>query len=61
MFPFVHERLSWPFEDPTKVEGSEEVRLEAFRRVRDEIDERIRHWVVDDLHLPVQVPSEPKS
>jgi len=61
VFPFVHERLSWPFEDPAKVEGSEEVRLEAFRRVRDAIDERIRLWVQDELHLPIQVTSEPAS
>ena len=61
VFPFVHERLSWPFEDPAKVEGSEEVRFEAFRRVRDAIDERIRLWVQDELHLPIQVTSEPAS
>ena len=61
VFPFVHERLSWPFEDPAKAEGSEEVRLDAFRRVRDEIDGRIRHWVQDELHLQIQVPSEPAS
>jgi len=61
VFPFVHSRLSLPFEDPAKAEGSEEVRLDAFRRVRDEIDERIRHWVQDELHLPIQVTSEPTS
>ena len=61
VFPFVHERLSWPFEDPARAEGSEEVRLDAFRRVRDEIDGRIRHWVQDELHLQIQVPSEPAS
>jgi arsenate reductase len=61
VFPFVHQRLSWPFEDPAKAEGSEEVRLEAFRRVRDEIDERVRRWVQDELHPPTQVTSEPAS
>jgi arsenate reductase len=32
------------FEDPAAVEGSEEVRLAAFRRVRDEIREYLREF-----------------
>ena len=61
VFPFVHERLSRPFEDPAEAEGSEVVRLEAFRRVRYAVDERIRLWVQGELHLPIQVTSEPAS
>ncbi len=61
VFPFVHSRLSWPFEDPAQVGGTEEARLDAFRRVRDAIDERVRHWVQDELHLPLQASSEPVS
>jgi len=37
------ERLHRSFEDPAAVEGSEEVRLAAFRRVRDEL----RVWLRD--------------
>jgi arsenate reductase len=41
-FPGAGRRLHWPFEDPSAASGSEEERLTAFRRVRDEIGERIR-------------------
>ena len=37
-------QLHWSFEDPSQVEGSEEERLEVFRRVRDEIEARIRRF-----------------
>jgi arsenate reductase len=45
IFPFTLKRESWPFEDPAAVQGSEEERLAVFRRVRDEIDTRVRTWV----------------
>ena len=41
MFPGLGERLFWPFDDPAAVEGTGEVQLEAFRRVRDQIDARL--------------------
>ena len=44
-FPRAANRLHWSFEDPSRVEGSEEERLEVFRSVRDRICERIE----DDL------------
>jgi arsenate reductase len=34
-------RLHWPLPDPAAVEGSDEQRLEAFRRVRDAIRSRV--------------------
>jgi arsenate reductase len=37
MFPGQVNRHHWPFDDPAKVQGSEEEILQAFRRVRDEI------------------------
>ena len=46
-FPGMGQRLFWPFEDPATAEGSEEEKLEAFRRVRDQIDTRIREWLVE--------------
>ena len=45
VWPGILERHFWPFEDPAKATGSEEQRLEAFRRVRDEIDLKIKSWV----------------
>ena len=34
--------LFWPIDDPTLVEGNREQRMEAFIRVRDDLDLRIR-------------------
>ena len=45
VFPFTLEMLTWPFDDPTRVEGSPEIQLAKFRRVRDEIDARSRTWL----------------
>ena len=39
----IHEH--WPFDDPAKFEGSDSERLEFTRRVRDQIDNRIKKWV----------------
>ena len=46
-FPGARNRLHWSFEDPARVEGSEEERLAIFRRVRDEIRERIEQELVN--------------
>lgn len=42
IFPGAPERIHWSIEDPSKSAGSEEQRLQAFRRVRDEIAGRLR-------------------
>jgi len=44
VFPGPTERLHWPFEDPASLEGTEEQRQDAFRRVRDQIHGRIRAY-----------------
>ena len=41
VFPGDVKRLHWPFDDPSAVEGSDEVRKAAFRRIRDRIHGRI--------------------
>ena len=41
VFPGAVERWHWPFDDPADAEGSEDEKLEFFRRVRDEIREKI--------------------
>jgi arsenate reductase len=46
-FPGAAERLHWTFEDPSKAEGSEEERLEVFRRVRDGIRARVKAELVN--------------
>ena len=45
VFPGKAERIHWSFEDPAAVEGDEEVRLAAFRRIRDQIHERVKAFV----------------
>ena len=42
VFPDGTERLHWSFRDPAAVEGDEEIRLAAFRQIRDEIAARMR-------------------
>jgi arsenate reductase len=41
VFPGKARRIHWSFEDPAAVEGSEGERRGAFRRIRDQIRERI--------------------
>jgi len=41
IFPGNAERIHWSFDDPAAVVGSDEERLAAFRRVRNEIQERL--------------------
>lgn len=41
VFPGAKNRLHWSFEDPSQAAGTEEERLKLFRRVRDEVRERI--------------------
>jgi arsenate reductase len=39
------ERLHWSFEDPSRATGGEEQRLAVFRRVCDQIRERLTAWL----------------
>ena len=41
VFPATTARIHWSFEDPAAVEGPEDVRLAAFRKIRDQIHERL--------------------
>ena len=45
VFPGSVRRLHWPVDDPARAGGSEAERLEAFRRVRDEIGRRLEEWL----------------
>ncbi len=42
VFPGKTERIHWSFEDPAAAKGTEEERKAAFRRIRDEIEARIK-------------------
>ena len=44
VWPGAFSRTFMPFDDPAAANGSEAEQLEAFRRVRDEIDQAMRTW-----------------
>lgn len=44
-FPNTRHQVHWGFADPSRVEGSEEERLAAFRHIRDLIATRIRQFL----------------
>ena len=52
IFPFGTLRLHWSFEDPAALEGSEPEKLAKFREVRDQIDQRLRSWLLEQGILP---------
>lgn len=45
VFPGRVERIHWSFDDPAAAGGDEDARLAVFRRVRDEIRERLREFI----------------
>jgi arsenate reductase (thioredoxin) len=45
IFPGPSIREHWPFDDPADATGSREEKLAVFRRVRDEIAEKVRGFV----------------
>lgn len=48
VFPGETSRLHWSFDDPAAVEGDAPARLAAFRRVRDEIKQRLIDFTSDN-------------
>lgn len=45
VFPAAIRHEYWPFDDPSKADGSPAERLAVFRRVRDELASRIRAFI----------------
>jgi arsenate reductase len=43
--PFALQTHYWPFDDPAGFEGPEDERLERFRKVRDQIEEKLFEWL----------------
>ena len=52
IFPAASTRLHWSFDDPAKAKGTFEQQLIVFRKIRDEIAERIRHFIAGILRPP---------
>jgi len=52
-FPGDPERIHWGFEDPAAVEGSDEEKMQAFRRVRRELQQRLQLWLNIDARRPL--------
>jgi arsenate reductase len=44
--------LHWSFDDPAEAQGSDDDRAKMFRRVRDDIAEKIRNWLKTESRLP---------
>jgi arsenate reductase (thioredoxin) len=57
VFPAKTRRIHWSIEDPAAVNGSKEERLDAFRRARDELQERLRAFVRQQISQPGKGPS----
>lgn len=49
VFPGPHKLLHWSFDDPAA--ALPEHRLKEFRRIRDQIADRLRTFLIDDLKL----------
>jgi len=49
IFAGASRRIHWSIEDPAAVVGDDEIRLEAFRRARNELRERLQKFVEEDL------------
>jgi arsenate reductase len=47
-WPGVNTRLHWSFEDPAKFDGFPEEKLAKFRQVRDQIQAKVRAWMVEE-------------
>jgi len=44
-------RIHWSFSDPSQAAGTDQERLQTFRRVRDQIHARLRQWL-ENLEEP---------
>jgi arsenate reductase (thioredoxin) len=51
IFPGIAKRLHWPFQDPSKITGSYEQKLQRVREIRDQIASTIQLWLAS---LPVE-------
>lgn len=54
VFPGASQRIHWSFDDPAAAPGDEAARLAEFRRVRDQIRERLKGFITSH---PAPAPS----
>jgi arsenate reductase len=54
-------REHWPLEDPAAADGTEEYRLQVFRKVRDEIGDRVRSFVARKMRADSSLRSSKSS
>lgn len=45
VFPGKYEKIHWSLEDPAEATGTEEEKLVVFRKVRDQINDKIEEWL----------------
>lgn len=45
IFPHGEHKLHWPFEDPAQATGTEAEILDQFRKVRDQIGQKVEGWL----------------
>ncbi|MDD4527483.1 MAG: arsenate reductase ArsC [Candidatus Margulisbacteria bacterium] len=49
IFPGITERLHWGFPDPSSFQGTHEEKIAATRKVRDEIEAKIKEWIKENI------------
>lgn len=52
VFPGVHEALHWGYEDPAAAEGTDEERMQVFRRIFIQIGERVAQFATVTRRQP---------
>jgi arsenate reductase (thioredoxin) len=50
LFPSIGQRLYWPFNDPATFVGPHSERIELFRRIRNEIENKILVFLATEAH-----------
>ena len=45
VFPGITKRFHWPFPDPEQLTGTRDEQLEALRKIRDRVKEKVSDWV----------------
>ena len=56
VFPGAERSAHWSFDDPADAEGTDQERVEVFRRVRDEINARVKMFILAGGRADVAVP-----
>jgi arsenate reductase len=56
-FPGAEQTAHWGFDDPAEAQGTDEERLDVFRRVPDEIRDRLRMFILAASRTDLPAPS----